>query len=213
MYGDRRWLDRGMAPSYLVFVSFAGIALLASIPLPVTLESMRLIAAPLEAPILYYFLPVLSAVLGMNLGAISAFRRERRWVVTILGGRVALAHLFVLPFIVLSRALIPGHDGSLVLAVLLSWAVGLLWAVVSRLTEENVRRTAAAKRMLKYGALLVYALLPLPIVAAVSPAYGGAALLGELTAARAAWAILPVIIALAVFVPWLRRRLPGGRRV
>lgn len=205
------WLDQAMAPSYLGFLIACGVALLVSIPLPISLEAYRGVLGPLTAPLFLYVYPLAAGVLGLNLGAISAFREERRWVVVRLAGRIALANVAAAPLVVFVRSLSPDSGMALVLSVAAAFLSGLLWAVISRLVEENRRRPPGKRRAIKYLAFAACVLLPIPAVPALSPVTSGAGFIEGITGGRVALGTVVPLVAVGVAVMLLRHRLGGDR--
>ena len=203
-------IDRESWQPFFSLLLFCGIGLLVTIPPARYVRDFDRIAFLPGVPIYLYAYAVFMGILGLNLGAISAARGERGWVVIpLLTGRIFLAQCLVLPYFVFARALYPGREVAFVLIILYTTIVCLLCAVTSRLIEGQKPQGTPRGFVLKYALYTIYCVVPLLGVPVLSPLGAVLQILnGEEFALLLVAYGVPVVLAAGV-VLLLHRRLRG----
>ncbi len=220
-------IDRESVQPFFSLVLFCGIALLLSIPTVHQVNDLDAFARASGIPIYFYVHALLMGVLGLNLGATSAARgeldlglqlaprrggeRRQRWRPLLqLGGRILLAQLFTLPFLLFARALYPGREGAILLLLLYTTIFSLLCALLSGLLEGLWPHTPARGFVLKYALFVLYIGVPFFGFPQLSPLGMVSALLqGDSSLVILLGYAVPILL-LAGMIPIATRRLQGG---
>jgi len=195
-------VDSDSWQSFFSLVLFCGIALILSIPSARQVRFFDRIWIFSGIPVYFYTYILFMGIIGLNLGAISARRGERGWMLLLLfGERLLLAQFLTLPYLLFERAAYPGKEGAFVLIFLYTYIVSFLCALTSRLIEEPTRRISAHGFLLKYSLFIVYYLAPLSILPPLSPLGAVASLLsGEQASLLLLAYATPVLLALAILL-------------
>ena len=195
-------VDSDSWQSFFSLVLFSGIALILSIPPARQVRFSGQIWILSRIPVYFYTYILFMGIIGLNLGAISARRGERGWILLLLlGERLLLAQFLILPYLLFERAVYPGKEEAFVLIFLYTYIVSFLCALTSRLIEEPTRRISAHGFLLKYSLFIVYYLAPLSILPALSPLGAVASLLsGEQAGPLLLAYATPVLLALAILL-------------
>jgi hypothetical protein len=170
--------SRAIQGYYFLLVA-CGIGLIFSIP-PAT-RLAHLMQTHWEPPPQTFFAVYLTvtALLGLTRGAAASSWGRVRWnTVLSLSMHAAFGQFLVLPFLIFSRALLPGRDTALLLLVAYSTLVALLFSLIALRLElwGNARRTRPF--VLQYAAFGLFLVVPWvltflaripPIVAVFSP--------------------------------------------
>lgn len=195
-------VDSDSWQSFFSLVLFSGIGLILSIP-PARQVRFFYQSWIFSGISVYFYTYILfMGIIGLNLGAISARRGERGWILLLLfGERLLLAQFLTLPYLLFERAVYPGKEGAFVLIFLYTYIVSFLCALTSHLIEEPMRRISANGFLLKYSLFIVYYLAPLSILPPLSPLGAVASLLsGEQAGPLLLAYATPVLLALAILL-------------
>lgn len=195
-------VDSDSWQSFFSLVLFSGIGLILSIPpaRQVRFFDQSWIFSGIS--VFFYTYILFMGIIGLNLGAISARRGERGWILLLLfGERLLLAQFLTLPYLLFERAVYPGKEETFVLIFLYTYIVSFLCALTSRLIEKPMRRISANWFLLKYFLFIVYYLAPLSILPPLSPLGAVASLLsGEQAGPLLLAYATPVLLALAILL-------------
>ena len=210
--------SRAIQGYYFLLVA-CGIGLLFSIP-PAT-RVAQLMEPHWEPPAQTFFAVhvTITALLGLARGAAAASWGRVRWNTLLsLSAHALFGQFLVLPFLIFSRALLPGRDAALLLLVAYSTLAALMFSLIALRLESwgSVRR--ARPGILQYtvfGLVLVVpwvlaALAPtLPIIAVFSPIGAALSIVQPASAAETAVAFASVLLMISVQL--LRIRQPIRR--
>lgn len=207
-------VDQRMLQPLFGLVFLSGVALVLSIPWARYVRDFSTFAFFSEFPIYFSAHAFLVGILGLNLGAISAARREPIVLsVSLLTKRVLLGQFLTLPYLLFARAIYPGKDGTFALILLLTTLVSLACALASRLVEEPSGPSSSRGFPLKYLLFLTWYLAPLATFPTLSPLGAVAGLLRGERGDRLffAYAIPCAVLLFALLL--VRGRAEGERRV
>lgn len=163
-------IDRESWQPFFSLLLFCGIALILSIPAARQVRHFERFPFLSGIPVFFYAHALFMGILGLNVGGTSAARGEHgRVLLPLLGGRVLLAQVLILPYLLFERALYPGREGAFFLIFLYTSIVSLLCAATSRLLEGPWARTSARGFLLKYALFTLYYTVPLVSLPVLSP--------------------------------------------
>lgn len=205
-------IDRDSWTPYFGLVFFCGIALVLSVPgarvvrdLAYVQHFTRTVGLDMTRVFLDSYVLCLG-FFGLRLGSASSERGERGWSAILrLALRVLLGQLCCLPYLVFSRALLPGRDAGLALTILLATLTSLLCAMLNRLVEEPA--SAASRPFTGYALFLGVAFAPFVGIPILSPLGAARLLVDGATPAQALFALAAPAALLAVLfllASWLR---------
>lgn len=203
-------IDEETLEPFLVLVLLCGVALLFSVPWAQRVKEFSLFSFLSRLPIYFSAHAFLMGVLGLNLGATSAARGEPRPAAALLlVKRVLLGQFLTLPYLLFARSLYPGKEAALLLILVYTTAFSLACALGGRLLEGPTRVSSSRAFPLKYLAFLLYCLVPLPALLALSPLGLPAVLLGTHAKEGVLLSFAVPTAAAALFFLLLRRKRGG----
>lgn len=205
-------IDRGSWRPYLIPILLSGTSLLLATPGARVVQDLA--GGPLFArmPLYLAAYAVSMGLLGLGLGASSAERNERgARLLLALAGRVVLAQLLCLPYMLFAHSLAPGHGRHFLLLGLLTAMVAFALALISRFVEEFAQRRPSVAFLAKYSAFVAYNVLPLLWLPAASPVGAAQRLFDGMTPLETALAFAVPTALVAVLISCAGRVL-GVRR-
>ena len=219
MTSPRSVLSSRASQGYYFLLVACGIGLLLSIP-PAT-RVAQLMEPSWEPPPQTFFAvyATVTALLGLTRGAAAAAWGQVRWnTILSLSAHALFGQFLVLPFLIFSRALLPGRDAALLLLVAYSTLVAVMFSLIALRLElwGGARRTRPF--ILQYAVLGLFLGVPWvltsvarapQIVAVFSPIAAALRILQPASAAEIAVAFASVLLMISVQL--LRIRHPIRR--